>query len=297
VKVLVTGSSGLVGRYAVAALEQRGHEVAPFDLVAGNDVLDPVAVEAAALEIDAVVHLAVIGHTRDATPAEMMATNVDGTRNVLAAAARRGARQFVYASSVNALGVFLGLRAPDYLPIDDDHPCYSTSTYGISKLLGEELCAATTRTTGMSTICLRIPNVIEPDGYSTARAAESERGIWEYGYFIDARDLGTAISCAVDAMTDEHERVLLGSSDAMRTCTPPIEIADRRYPGVRWTDRDEFAADPSLPLVRADRARELLGWSPVHTWAENVAPARPRGRRPLRARVMGKVRAIRPRRR
>ncbi len=287
----MTGSAGVVGRYSVAALERAGHEVAPFDLVAGQDVRDPAAIEAAARGADGVVHLAVIGVTHGATEAELMATNVDGTRNVLAAAARSGVRRFVFASSVNALGVFLGLRAPDRLPIDDDHPCYATSPYGISKLLGEELCAASTRTTGMGTICLRIPTVVEPDGYSPARAENSERGVWEYGFFIDARDLGDVITRAVETPTVEHARVLVGSADAMRTATPPIDIADRLYPDVPWTDRGEFEASPSRPLVRTDRARELLAWTPVHTWSANVATAQRglRHRRPVRA-----LRKVRP---
>jgi len=162
VKVLVTGSSGVVGRYSVAALQEAGHAVAPFDLVDGHDVRDPGAVERATRDADAVLHLAALGVSSAVRAPEMVATNVDGTRTVLAAATRSGVRRFVYASSVNALGVFLGLRAPDRLPIDDDHPCYATSPYGVSKLLGEELCAESTRTSGMSTICLRIPNVVEP---------------------------------------------------------------------------------------------------------------------------------------
>src|SRR5439155_16758927 len=40
--------------------------------------------------------------------------------------------------------------------------------------LGEEVCALTTRTTGMSTICLRIPVVIEPDRYSRMWAESIE---------------------------------------------------------------------------------------------------------------------------
>ncbi len=119
VKVLVTGSSGHVGRYAIAALGLAGHDVAPFDFVTGNDVRDSAAVEAAAREADAVVHVAALG--------------ADG--NVSTPDTRCGVQRFVSASSVNAFGVFRGLRAPESLPIDDDHPCYATSSSGISKLL------------------------------------------------------------------------------------------------------------------------------------------------------------------
>jgi nucleoside-diphosphate-sugar epimerase len=41
--------------------------------------------------------------------------------NVLLAASRHGMRRVVFTSSVQALGCFIGLGRPDYLPLDDAH--------------------------------------------------------------------------------------------------------------------------------------------------------------------------------
>jgi UDP-glucose 4-epimerase len=289
VRVLVTGSSGNVGRYVVPTLVEAGHDVIAFDLVTGGDVRDADAAAAVVCKVDAIVHLAAVAWDFKGGDAEVLATNVGGTSNLLAAAVGSRVRRFVYASSVNALGVFMGLRAPDYLPIDDDHPCYGTSPYGISKLLGEELCALATRTTGLSTICLRLPRVIEPGQYSVADARYTEGHGWEYGAFIDARDVARAMLRAVDVSFKGHERVLVGSSDAMGV-TPPIQIADRLFPLVPWTSRVEFEADLWRPLVRTERAQALLGWSPAHAWTATVDVSPP-PRRSLPSRVLRRVRA------
>jgi UDP-glucose 4-epimerase len=277
VNVLVTGSSGRVGRHVVPALEGGGHDVVAFDLVCGNDVRDPEAVRAAARGVDAIVHLAVAAHNGGVDPATLMATNVTGTVNALEAAVANGVPRFVHASSVNALGVFLGLRAPDYLPIDDDHPCYATSPYGISKYLGEEFCARASRTTGMSTICLRMPRVVDPHEYAAVAAEHLEHCAWEYGAFLDARDAATVVHRAVNVVFEGHARVLVTGPDAMGV-TPPVLLADRLLPDVPWKDRASFEADRSRPLVRTERAQALLGWTPVHSWAANVAGTPVRGR-------------------
>ena len=292
-RVLVTGSAGRVGRYVVPALMEAGHDVFAFDLVTGGDVRDADAVAAVVREVDAIVHLAAVAGGVEGGHAELLATNVAGTSNLLGAAVGTSVRRFVYASSVNALGVFMGLRAPDYLPIDDDHPCYGTSPYGVSKLLGEEVCDLATRTAGLSTICLRIPRVIEPGQYSASSARYAEGHGWEYGAFIDARDIGRAVLRAVDASFEGHARVLVGSSDTMGV-TPPIQVADRLFPLVPWTSRVEFEADPWRSLVRTDRAQLLLGWSPAHTWAANVHVSTP-SRRSLPSRVLRGVHARRTR--
>jgi nucleoside-diphosphate-sugar epimerase len=285
VKVLVTGSAGRLGPYVVAALRRAGHDVVELDLATGGDVREPATVHGAVSGADAVVHLAAVPWGGD--DADAIATNVAGTWNLLDAASAHGVGRFVLASSVNALGVFVGRRPPDYFPIDDDHPCYATSTYGVTKQLGEELCRAATRTNGMSTVCLRLPRIVEPDGYRRADAWDAEHGAWEYGAFIDSRDAARALACAVDADVDGHVRLLVAAPDAMAV-TPPLEVADRRYPEVPWRGRGDFEGEPWRALVATAPARERLGWEPLHTWSEHVDE---RGAPPHRD-LPGRARAV-----
>src|SRR5688572_10243824 len=115
---LVTGATGLVGNNVVRELLARGQSVRVLARGGGDprplagldvetiqgDVRDPAAVAAAVIGMDVVIHSAgfvQIGWTQlDAH----QAINVEGTRNV-AAAAREAGTKLIHVSSINALGL------------------------------------------------------------------------------------------------------------------------------------------------------------------------------------------------
>jgi 2-alkyl-3-oxoalkanoate reductase len=109
-RVLVTGSSSLIGLGVAAALSARGdevvglqrHRVDALDATGATqhlgDVRDAEAVSAAAEGCEAVVHLAAkVGVVGDWE--SYRSVNVDGTRNVLAAARRHDITRVVHVSS------------------------------------------------------------------------------------------------------------------------------------------------------------------------------------------------------
>ena len=117
-RYLVTGASGLLGNNIVRRLLEIGEEVRvlhragsderPFsgldiDLRTGN-VRDADSVQSAAQGVDVVIHSAGQVHIGWSQQNEHQAVNVDGARNVAAAARAAGAR-LVHVSSVNALGL------------------------------------------------------------------------------------------------------------------------------------------------------------------------------------------------
>ena len=102
--VLVTGGSSLLGRTVANVLVARGDDVTCFQRgTSGSlasdvrgDIRDRSALLEAAEGVDAVVHLAALVAPK-APWADMVAINIDGTRNALEAAGSTG--RFVYISS------------------------------------------------------------------------------------------------------------------------------------------------------------------------------------------------------
>ena len=270
-RVLVTGSRGLIGGAVVERLQAEGCDVVAFDIADGHDIMDPSAFAAAAHGCDAIVHAAG-GHGGGTDPgASFITHNVTGNWNALAAAQQAGARRVVTFSSVNALGIFRGEGKPDYFPIDDDHPIRPPTPYGIGKRLIEELCRCFSVTTGITTICLRPPAVLGPARharFAAARAADPAAEwtpYWEYGAFIDVRDVAFAVLAGLRCPDPGHLTALIVADDTTSPI-PVLELARRFLPEVPW--RGPEPTDPNALLVRCDRARKVLGWAPRYRWAD-----------------------------
>lgn len=161
-KVAVTGGSGFIGGYVVAALCSAGHSVhclvrpssnteriahLPFERVVG-DVLDADAVAALVRGCDAVIHLALsAGWDQMRTQAQLQAllrTSERGTRNVLDAAKAAGNKRVVFVSSV-AVRVRCCLRSAA-APLTASAPCRpSTAAAHLSAYLPRARCQSRSR--------------------------------------------------------------------------------------------------------------------------------------------------------
>src|SRR5258708_34958263 len=94
--------------------------------------------------------------TADADTGYTLSTNVEGTRNVLDAAAAANVRRVVFTSSREVYG------DPDDLPVPESAPLNPKNTYGISKALGEGLCADASENSALEVAILRLANVYGP---------------------------------------------------------------------------------------------------------------------------------------
>lgn len=158
--VAVTGPTGEIGQAFVGALERSpavkrviGMARRPFDPhVLGykkvsyrrGDVLDRRAVEDLVSEADVVVHLAFIIM---GGPTESRTVNLDGSRNVFAAAVAAGVKRLLYTSSVAAYG----FHADNPRPLTEEVPArgsaehyYSAQKAEVETLLKETIEGADT---------------------------------------------------------------------------------------------------------------------------------------------------------
>jgi nucleoside-diphosphate-sugar epimerase len=165
----------------------------------------------------------------------------------------------------------MGQHAPDYFPIDDNHPARPRSTYGMMKRLGEQMCEYFTFNTGITTICLRPPGVTQPEYYTQARqrrAADPEsewRHNWEYGAVCHVQDVAAAAVLGLTCPDPGHVTLLLCADD-IASDTPSREMAAKVHPEVPWRGGPAYDADPFKALVDNSKAKRVLGWQPKYTW-------------------------------
>lgn len=91
--VLVTGSSGLIGKAVVRVLSEAGHKVKPFDRAEGYDIMSFSSCQYAVDNVDAVIHLAGILGTDELFDEihKAIDINISGAVNVMSACAAEGA--------------------------------------------------------------------------------------------------------------------------------------------------------------------------------------------------------------
>lgn len=289
-RILFTGGAGKAGRHAVPYLLSQGHMVLNVDLTplehpdvenrladitdagqmfdvfssyASFDELEPGT---GVPKFDAVVHFAAVPRILLKSDNECFRVNTIGTYNVIDAAVKLGIRKIIFASSETTYGVCFadGERKPEYLPIDEEHPTLPEDSYATSKVVNEVTARSFQLRSGFDIYGIRINNVIEPHEYQNNFPAYIEnpklrrRNIFSY---IDARDLGQLVDKCLK--TDGLGfQIFNASNDDHSVDLSTSEIIERFYEGVPLKKK----MGESETFYSNDKAKELLGFAPEHSW-------------------------------
>jgi UDP-glucose 4-epimerase len=289
-RVAVTGGCGFIGSHVVDHLVRAGHDVRVIDKAGqwrnpeaeylAADIFDAEALDAAVQGTDAVFHLAGAADVNDvaADPARAVRLNVEGVARILDAARNQGTARVLLASTVWVYGATVGdgERTEDAL-VDLRSAGH---VYVSTKLAAEMLMHSYQEMFGQEFTILRYGIPYGPrmrDALVVARfvrAALDGQPITISGTGDQQRNY-----VYVEDLADAHVRALApaaaGQTLALEGGTPVSvrEIAD--------TVRSLVAPVPveHIPARTADYegvtisnrlAKELLGWSPVTSFAEGV---------------------------
>lgn len=272
-RIVVTGGSGKGGRWVVRDLREHGHDVVNVDLVPDGsandlflltDLTDEGQVHDVVRGADAVVHFAAIPAPGLRPAGETFRINMVSTWNVFHAATAAKVRRVVWASSETVLGLPFD-RPPDFAPIDESITPRPESSYALSKLAGETLAEQLARQTGTAFVGLRISNIMEPADYARFPSWQDDARIrkWNLWGYVDARDVAGAIERSLMADIHGADVAIIAAAD---TCMrrPSAELLAEVYPGVEV--RRPIGGRETLLSI--DHAREVLGYSPAHSWLD-----------------------------
>jgi UDP-glucose 4-epimerase len=296
---LVTGGAGFIGSHLCEALIRRGARARVLDNLSTGKranlahleghidfieagVEDYEATRRALIGVSIVFHQAAIPSVPRsiAEPRLNHAANVDGTFNLLLAAAEAGVRRVVYAASSSAYG------DTETLPKTESMLPNPLSPYAAAKLFGEYYCQVFTRVYGLETVALRYFNVFGPrqdpsspysgviSKFVTALLAAQRPVI--YGDGEQSRDF-TYIDNVVEAnlraatsagVSGEVINVGVGQRVTLNQLLAELQ----RIIGTELPPRYEGprAGDVRHSLADITRARALLGYEPRVLLAEGL---------------------------
>ena len=173
-KTLITGASGFVGSAVLRRLLACGHQVRALvrprsdrsnleglsvELVTG-DLREPSDLDRAVKGCDALFHVAADYRLWVPKPVDMYKTNVEGTRNLLLAAAEAGVERIVYTSSVATIGYL-----PNGSPADENTPVTLSDMIGHykrSKFLAEAEVGRLVKESGLPVVTVNPSTPVGP---------------------------------------------------------------------------------------------------------------------------------------
>ena len=171
-KILVTGSTGFIGKHLVEFMSKQGYDISCFVRETSNisplkkldvkfvygDILDKKTIEEAIADNEIIIHLVGLQSFSEYSKKlydSLYKTNVLGLKNLLDAVVSKKPKKLkkiVFLSSTAAVGLAHG-------KVDENAGCKPLSAYQRTKLEGEKLCRSYIEKYGLPIVILR-PSMI-----------------------------------------------------------------------------------------------------------------------------------------
>jgi UDP-glucose-4-epimerase GalE len=246
--------------------------------------------------IEAVVHLAayaLVGESMT-NPSKYFHNNVVNSLAMLDVFVETGVQNVVFSSTCATYGT------PTRLPLEESHPQAPVNPYGESKLFVEKMLHWYGEAHGLRSVCLRYFNAAgadlegeigedhDPETHLIPLVILAALGqkpalkIFGTDYptsdgtavrdYIHVADLSAAHVAAIRYLLNGGESVALnlgtGTGNSVREVVETVEkVSGLPVPRVENPRR---AGDPAILVAQANRAREVLGWTPRFTKLEDV---------------------------
>lgn len=280
-KILVTGGAGFLGINLVRYLMMKGlTNITILDIVDFDypDVKDKVTIIQGDIRDKNIVYQAMQGadwviHTAAALPLytaqDIMATDVDGTRNLIDAAQKKSVKRFIHISSTAVYGI------PDHHPLYEEDKLEGVGPYGRAKILAEKVCLEY-RKQGMIVSILRPKSFVGPERlgvfalfYDWVKDGKNfpmiGSGSNRY-QLLDVEDLCEAIwSCLTLNETAVNDTFNIGANEYTTMREDYQAVLDAAGFGKK------IIPFPARPVILSLKILEFLKLSPLYKWVYETA--------------------------
>ena len=310
-KVLVTGGAGYIGSHMLGALHDENYEVVCFDnLSTGHrdlarcenfiegDLADKTLLNKVFKNnnFDAVVHFAAssqVGESID-DPGKYYRNNIANTQNLLDVMIDYDVQKIVFSSTAAIFG------NPQYIPIDEDHPCNPINPYGRSKLLIEHMLADYDAAHNLKFVSLRYFNAAGADingligerhipethliplVLQTASGRRDDIAIFGNNYgtndgtcvrdFVHVLDLCDAHLLSLDWLKNggDSKRYNLGNGNGF-SVKEVVNVAKKvTDKSISITNSPRREGDPEILVADSKLIRKELDWNPKYQELESI---------------------------
>ena len=278
-KYFITGGAGFLGINLVRYLMAKKHKCVSYDIaefdypeqnkvtIVTGDIRDFESLKKAMKGCDVVIHTAAALPLY--TEEDIMSTDVDGTRNVLEAAAQNKIKRVVHVSSTAVYGI------PDHHPLIEDDRLDGVGPYGKAKILAEEECLKY-RDKGMVVPIIRPKSFIGPERLGVFALlydwAATGHGFPMIGngknryQLLDVEDLCDAIYLAATKPKNKANDTFNIGAEEFTTMREDYQaVLDDAGFGKK------IRGFPATPVIWTLRVLEALKLSPLYKWVYETA--------------------------
>ena len=278
IRVVVTGSTGRLGREVMRAFDEADFTCTGIDSAAtvefrkdGNfvhrraDLTDYGEAIDALSGCNVVVHLANISYPGFHPDHKTFTQNVGMNYNVFSAAGALKCRRVIWLSSANVAGIEPQAHVPERFPITEDQSPRLCSSYALSKSVSESVADHFGSTTATIFVGIRSTLIVYPEDYGLliADADNAELRQWHYWSYIDVRDLTNLILLAATSTNEETTIINATAADTVLNRSSAEHCAEY-FPETPC----DIESNTTRSLFSGDKAKQLFGFEPRCSWRQ-----------------------------